>query len=223
MHRGGLVPMAWSKILLACVVLCVAGCGRAKVETAVPAPEAPSVVKSIAIVTLGGDVNPELLARAVNFVVDNCRVPVKSRKVDPPAAVDAAAALAALKAADEDLLIALVTAPVVPLEACVAVYPEVGVATVNLTPLIPAAKMGTMPGEGMCRRVDRETMRALGTLLALSECPNPTCALSKHESIKFLDMKGRNFCPPCQGRAEHALRERGFVPQHPAVIYAESE
>lgn len=216
--------MAWSKILLVGMVLCVAGCGRAKVETASPVPAEPSVVRSIAIVTLG-EVSPELMARAVNFVADNCRVPVHSRKVEAPTAdvVLDAAALAALKAADEDLLIALVTAPVVPLEACVAVYPEVGVATVNLTPLIPAAKMGTMPGEGMCRRVDRETMRALGTLLALSECPNPTCALSKHESIKFLDMKGRNFCPPCQGRAEHALRERGFVPQHPAVIYAESE
>jgi predicted Zn-dependent protease len=59
------------------------------------------------------------------------------------------------------------------------------------------------------RRVDRESMRAIGGLLGLASCPNPTCALYRHRSEEELDRKGRNFCPPCCIRAMEILRKEG--------------
>lgn len=59
------------------------------------------------------------------------------------------------------------------------------------------------------RRVERESMRAIGSLLGLTSCPNPTCALYRHRTEEELDRKGRNFCPPCSVRAMGILVQRG--------------
>lgn len=59
------------------------------------------------------------------------------------------------------------------------------------------------------RRVEKESSAAIGRALGLKRCPNPNCALFDHASLKELDMKGRNLCPPCQQAAQKALKARG--------------
>ena len=59
------------------------------------------------------------------------------------------------------------------------------------------------------RRVKKEAMRALGTLIKLPKCPTYTCALFSHGDTTVLDRKGYNFCPPHRIKSDQLLREAG--------------
>ncbi len=54
-------------------------------------------------------------------------------------------------------------------------------------------------------RLRKETMRAVGKLIGLPDCPYPRCCLLLCGTYEELDAKGADFCPPCQALAEHAL------------------
>ncbi len=111
------------------------------------------------------------------------------------------AAVAELRRAGEDLVVAVVD-PVGGEEACTVVLSkEARAALVNVSPLRDPAG-----GEGDAglyeERVGREVMRAFGMLAGLPPCPAPFCVMSPHRSLGDLDKKGRGFCPPCMLRAQ---------------------
>ena len=79
---------------------------------------------------------------------------------------------------------------------------------VSLKPETPQA--GSDP-ERHFRRVEKETMRALGELIGLEQCPNPRCCMSAQNTEQELDEKGRNLCPPCLLRSREILRKAGIA------------
>jgi predicted Zn-dependent protease len=54
-------------------------------------------------------------------------------------------------------------------------------------------------------RVKKESMRALGLLFGLRDCPWPRCCMLPSETDAQLDSKGQDFCPPCQAKLERIL------------------
>ena len=52
-------------------------------------------------------------------------------------------------------------------------------------------------------------MRGLGKAAGLEDCPNPQCAIFLQSNDSDLDMKGRNFCPPCFDRVRAAALAKG--------------
>jgi len=84
-------------------------------------------------------------------------------------------------------------------------------AVINLERL----RRGTPPlnddDERFIRRVKKESMRALGTLIGVPKCPTYTCAMYTHgEDPDSLDKKGYNFCPPHRIGSDKTLIEAGL-------------
>jgi predicted Zn-dependent protease len=62
--------------------------------------------------------------------------------------------------------------------------------------------------ESFLRRVEKESVRAVGMALGMPPCPFPRCALLPHINEATLDMKARTPCPPCMQKLQTLLRER---------------
>lgn len=64
--------------------------------------------------------------------------------------------------------------------------------------------------EQYAQRLEKESVRVTGSLLGLSPCPMPRCALCRTTTERALDEKGRNLCPPCRGKALRVLETKGI-------------
>ena len=154
-----------------------------------------------------GKVDPALVERAAGFLQSNLLVRVR---VLPPAAPRAdtfeaaAAAAAKLREPGDAFLVAFVAAPRTTAQA-----PDL-LAT-NRTAAINVRALAAPDAERAGRRFERMAMRGLGSLLGLPLCPNPYCALTDRLTITNLDDAARNYCPPCSGAAERAVRAAGLA------------
>jgi hypothetical protein len=63
------------------------------------------------------------------------------------------------------------------------------------------------PAEIMARNVEREACFAGARLLGMPPCPMPLCALCENP-----EDKGRNLCPPCQGKLKELLQSKSIEP-----------
>ena len=61
------------------------------------------------------------------------------------------------------------------------------------------------------RRVEKQSLKAIGQLAGLGPCPSPRCCLFAHKTALELDAKGGNYCPPCLVRTRHALKKKGIA------------
>ena len=61
-------------------------------------------------------------------------------------------------------------------------------------------------------RVSKETIRGIAMAAGLELCPFFRCALMANESERDLDTKSLNCCPPCQGKLNDAIQQRGLPP-----------
>ena len=57
------------------------------------------------------------------------------------------------------------------------------------------------------RRVQKESIRAIGSALGLAACAMPRCAMCAAQTEADLDRTGTNFCPPCYDRAEKKVQD----------------
>lgn len=62
--------------------------------------------------------------------------------------------------------------------------------------------------ETFYRRVEKESVGGLAYALGVPPCVLPSCALTPTSSMQELDLKGRNLCPPCQGKLQALLEEQ---------------
>jgi len=60
------------------------------------------------------------------------------------------------------------------------------------------------------RRVKKESMRALGTLIKLPKCPSYMCAMYAPGGTNCLDKKGWNLCPPHRIKSDTLLDQAGI-------------
>jgi len=150
--------------------------------------------KAIAIVT-SGPVDSAMVDRVVNFARQNTALPIRllpAQDIQGDSLDAIGRALNEKKGADEVCLITIVW-PEADIQPHGVLLPEEKVSVINAKSLKP--EDGDM--ERYARRIEREVMQSMGLLLGLSACPNPQCALWFYSTDKELDMKGRNFCPPC--------------------------
>ena len=63
----------------------------------------------------------------------------------------------------------------------------------------------------LARRLERQVIRAICTLLGLEQSPNPQSAYSPYETLEQLDMIGRNLDPPWQKKMQERARELGLA------------
>ncbi len=85
------------------------------------------------------------------------------------------------------------------------------IALVNAKPLYAA------DAEIFARRIERQVMRAAAFSFGLPPTPDPFCVTRDYSSLEELDVMGRNFSPPWQGRFAEEAEKRGLVPAEAAV------
>jgi hypothetical protein len=86
------------------------------------------------------------------------------------------------------------------------------ISVVNLTVIKDMVKVegnDTETNEQYLRFTEKESMRAVGSLLGLKPCPNPYCAMNGGESKPVSRVLARNYCPPCQGEMDKVLPVTG--------------
>ena len=178
-------------------------------EEAAPVADAPIAAgeKSIAIVKLGA-VDDALVERIRAFVAGNLRVPVRvlpAQEVGGANLDETARQAAALLGPDDAFVVALAGfGPEVTTHG--VSLPDIRAAAVNVTALQPSDN----DAETLGRRVERQVMQSIGMQVGMGPCPNPQCAMWVYTTEEELDAKGRNYCPPCQDRAEQGLTAGGF-------------
>ena len=178
-------------------------------EAAAPAAEAPAATaeKGVALIKLGA-VDDALVERIRAFVASNLRVPVRllaAQEVASASLEEAAKQAAALLGPDDAFVVALAGfGPEVTTHG--VSLPDIRAAAVNVTALQPSDN----DAETLGRRVERQVMQSIGMQVGMGPCPNPQCAMWVYTTEEELDAKGRNYCPPCQDRAEQGLTAQGF-------------
>lgn len=179
--------------------------------TAVAAePPAKASGKRIAMVRVG-DVGRKLFDRVAKHVEQNAAVPVR---ILPPRASKETKlekleeALAKLKEADDVCLLAVAAVPTnVVLHGFV--YDKNGVGIVNVTLLAAGKPGGPDAAEQFNRRVEAEVLCVLGLVLGLKPCPFPRCCMFTDVADPAYNEKARDYCPPCHGKLENLLTQRG--------------
>jgi hypothetical protein len=176
-------------------------------RTPAPAATRPVSAKSVAVVGVGA-VDPALVSRVQTFVEENSALQTRllpARELAGRTLDDEGAAVGKL-VGDGVFCVVAIVEPVEDIKPHGVLLPDRSVAVVNGRSLRPADGDAEKYG----RRLERETMQAIGMLLKLDPCPNPQCALWPYTTDEELDTKGRNYCPPCLEKVQKAARERGL-------------
>lgn len=169
-------------------------------------------------------VDAKLFERVVAYIKSDLRAQVQTRKpLSEPrkekplpklARHKLAKDLAASLADDEALLLVFVATRDARLDQATYVAgPVLIVDVAALRASLPTAKRN----EVYARRVEKETMGGIAKLMGMKECPFKRCAASAWKTTKELDLKGRNFCPPCHGKALATLEKKGVPITRPRM------
>lgn len=67
------------------------------------------------------------------------------------------------------------------------------------------------------KRIDRASMKAVGTLFGLESCQNPFCAMSDLEAKPHIPIQGRNYCPVCLPAYEEKVGLAPVLNKKPAT------
>jgi hypothetical protein len=170
------------------------------------APAQAPAGKSIALVAVG-PVDSTLVDRVVAFAKDNTALnirvlPAMEAKGDT---LDAIAVEAGKAMGPNDAALIVLADPSADIKPHGVNLPEQRIAVVNLKSLKPA----NGDAETFARRIEREVMQSIGMQLGMPPCPNPQCAMWSYSTDEELDVKGRNYCPPCLGVMQNAAKEKG--------------
>jgi hypothetical protein len=170
------------------------------------APAKPRAGKSIAFVMVG-PVDLPLMDRAAKFAMENTALNIHFLPAMEAAGdtLDAMGVAASRARGPEDAALVILAEPSLDIPAHRAFLPDNRVAVVNVKSLKPS----NGDAETWGRRVEREVMQGIGTLMGIPACPNPQCAMFQYSTDDELDAKGRNYCPPCLGAVQNAAKEKG--------------
>ncbi|MBP7830607.1 MAG: hypothetical protein KA248_11885 [Kiritimatiellae bacterium] len=156
-----------------------------------------------------GDLDPAMAERVRAFAQENLALPVRllePREAKPAASLHEIGEAAAQSIGEEDACLVVLAVPLEELPNHGTQLPGQRTAVVNARLLKPEGGDEEQYG----RRLEREVMMSIGLLLGLETCPNPQCAMWLYANNEELDMKGRNYCPPCLDRAQKLAVEKGL-------------
>ncbi|HOW96150.1 MAG TPA: hypothetical protein P5567_08510 [Kiritimatiellia bacterium] len=179
-----------------------------------------------------GDLDPAMAERVRAFAQENLALPVRllePREAAAASSLNEIGDAAAEAMGPEDTCLVVLAVPTEDLPNHGVRLQEKNSAVVNARLLKPAGGDEEQYG----RRLDREVMMSIGLLMGLETCPNPQCAMWLYSNDEELDMKGRNYCPPCLERIQKLAVERGLkivadspfapIPDEPVPEEAASE
>jgi hypothetical protein len=183
-----------------------------------PAVESPAPVKAIGLVPVGS-VDAAFVERVRSFVEGNTALPVRVLPSQKPAgkSLDEEGTAAGKWLTGSEVCLVVLVEPTEDIQPHGVLLPNQHVAVVNVKSLRPVDGDAEKYG----RRLEREVMQSIGLLLGIEPCPNPQCALWAYKTDEELDIKGRNFCPPCLNRVQKAARERGvkLIESSPFLVH----
>lgn len=193
-----------NRILVSCctAILVMAGF----ICTSCKTTHTQSRVPSRIILIVAGDVDSALVNRVQKFVETNYGVDIWTAHT-PQAwngtLENQVKEMSRLRSKNELGIVALAAEPA-DISAHGIVDNQRRCAIINVSALKPTTTTGDWQ-EKYARRVEKETIRAVGHLLCLPTCVDPRCAMSAYGTEKELDDKGRALCPPCQHKANLLL------------------
>ncbi len=208
---------SFSHMLLTLALNFVAACrhntaSSENMSVGVPAPaNAPPSAMGFAVMAVG-NVETTLVKRVAHHLESTLWVP--TRVFPPPPDLvtgltpERVKALATHRRFNDVCLVILANAPQTAFPA-EFILKEQSLACLN-TASLRSGSPTDRPEDPFARRVEKETIRLVATLLGMPPCPMPLCALCTAEDEEHLDAKGRTPCPPCLGKLEDILRARGI-------------
>lgn len=156
-----------------------------------------------------GDLDPAMAERVRAFAQENLALPVRllePREAKPAASLHEIGEAAGESIGEADVCLVVLAVPLEELPNHGTQLPDQRTAVVNARLLKPEGGDEEQYG----RRLEREVMMSIGLLLGLQTCPNPQCAMWLYSNDDELDMKGRNFCPPCLDRVQKLAMGKGL-------------
>jgi hypothetical protein len=188
--------------LLSAVLMIAAGAFAA--GEAVPVK--PKAAKSIAFVIVG-PVDSALKDRVVTFAKNNTALMIRLLPAMEVAGdtLDTMGVAASRAMGPQDAALVVLAAPSMDIPAHKVILSSSRVVVVNVKSLKPSGN----DAEKWGRRVEREVMKGIGTLMGVPDCPNPQCAMFQHTTDDELDAKGRNYCPPCLSAVQRDAKGKG--------------
>ena len=166
-----------------------------------------------------GDLPPAMAERVRAFAQENLAMAVRlaePMEASPAESLNAIGRAALDRLGGADVALVVLAVPAEDHRAHGIMMPDERVAVVNARLLKPEDDDEERYG----RRLEREAMMSFGLLIGLETCPNPQCAMWLYSNTEELDLKGRNYCPPCLDRFQkiampkgvRVIRESPFAP-----------
>lgn len=171
-------------------------------------PGPPAAGRVIGLVRVGA-LDETLVERVRAFVEDRLSIPTRvlgAREARGGTLNEEGDAVADLTGPDVLLVVALVDSGSREGPHGILI-PEKRIGVVNAAALKPSPDDPERYG----RRLEKQSMRAIGFLLDLTICPNPQCALANYSTLEELDEISRDFCPPCTVRAQEKAVAQGAI------------
>ena len=156
-----------------------------------------------------GDLSPAMAERVRAFAEENLALAVRLNEplaAGPAENLNAIGQLALERLGAPEVCRVVLAVPLEEHSAHGILMPGENTAVVNAKLLQPEDNDEERYG----RRLERETMMSIGLLLGHDPCPNPQCAMWLYSNTEELDLKGRNFCPPCMDRVQKLGIEKGL-------------
>ncbi len=167
------------------------------------------------VLAVAGPVSAEILERVKNWGESQLAIPVpvvESLDVKGES-FDEVTAAASERLAPEDLGVVVLLLSEKPLPNHGVYNPDRRVVVVNVNLMQDGADE-----ERFGRRMERQVIRGIGTLMGLELSPNPQSAMAMYSSLEELDQIGRNLDPPWLLRLQNRAVELG-IPVDPDNPY----
>lgn len=168
---------------------------------------APVVHNPVALVK-AGPVSDAIVDRVKEWAESQLAIPVPvAESLETKAeSFDEVAAEAAARLAPEDLGVIVLLLSEKPLPNHGVYRPDLRVVIVNVNLMQEGADEETFG-----RRMERQVIRGIGTLMGLELSPNPESAMAMYSTMEELDQMGRNLDPPWLYRLQERARDLGIT------------
>lgn len=154
-----------------------------------------------------GEVDDSILLRLKSFLQESlglsvvCKSPSAILKATPE---DQAKALSVLMLPSEKCMLAVMNISE-DIGFREGAFPSDRVALLNIRALRSSDLSSDEGKEQFSRRIEKQALFAVASVLGLESCPFPLCVMRIVESEGDLDSKARGFCPPCQEKVDKML------------------
>ena len=211
MQRSSVFGSMLSAMVLIGTVLTVSVSALRADERAATPLTGSHIQKSIAVVVVGAPAS-NLQARICRHIAEECDWATRQILLPPKLAQspEYQAIMISKKLNPDDLgAVALLNIPNSDATFRSGVFSSAKVGLLDLG-WLRVGPNGSRISEAVFRlRVRKESLRLVGLLLGLRDCPYPRCCMRLCDGYRELDKKGTDFCPPCQIVAERALGATG--------------